>query len=154
MFEYALSFFDAYKDMPKLQVLNFMEGHDFYIGSTKHVDQPFRKFLDSFQERGHSKDTAIILVSDHGQHAIDIKKLYIAEHYHNLLVMSLPKGANAKYRDAVRRNQQNLVTPFNVYYTMEHFLLGDDYDLKNMSLLSDLSFQKCCVDAKIPVYPQ
>ena len=68
--------------------------------------------------------------------------------------MSLPKDINVKYRDAVRRNQQNLVTPFNVYYTMEHLLLGEGYALKNMSLLSNLSFQKTCVDAKIPIEPQ
>lgn len=68
--------------------------------------------------------------------------------------MSLPKDINAKYRDAIRRNQQTLVTPFNIYHTMEHLLNGEDYDLKNMSLLSNLSFQKTCVDAKIPIEPQ
>jgi hypothetical protein len=67
--------------------------------------------------------------------------------------VNLPANINAKYRDGIRKNQQNLVTAWNIYYTLQHLLKGEEYKEKYMSLLSDLSFQKTCKDAKIPKYP-
>jgi len=52
--------------------MNFMEGHDYYSGSTKHVDEPFRNFFDQLEANNHLKDTVIILASDHGQRYINL----------------------------------------------------------------------------------
>ena len=56
---------------------------------------------------------------------------------------------NAKYRNNVRFNQQNLVTAFNVYHSMMHVAIGDSYPNRTLGLFADLAFQTNCSNAYI-----
>ena len=51
---------------------------------------------------------------------------------------------NKKYRDKIRMNQQYMVTSKNVHHFLKHIAEGENYEGKNMSLLSDLTANDSC----------
>ncbi len=54
-------------------------------------------------------------------------------------MVNLPPKMNKKYRETIRFNQQYVVTSKNIYHYLMHLALGDKYEHKNKSLLSDLT---------------
>ena len=52
-------------------MLNFIEGHSHLGGYIKYIDSDVVDLLDRLEHKGMLDDTAILFLSDHGQHLSD-----------------------------------------------------------------------------------
>ena len=83
-----------------------------------------RKFLESLNKKGHLDDTAIFIVSDHGNNMIGFYNIFQVEDFVmektlGTWLIILPKNSVNKKEDKIlKNNQQNIVTPYDIHDTM------------------------------------
>ncbi len=56
---------------------------------------------------------------------------------------------NKIYRDKIRKNQQNVISMFNMHHFLRHLVEGEGYKLKKFGFFEDLSSQKQCNDVLV-----
>ncbi|XP_026317967.1 uncharacterized protein LOC113228796, partial [Hyposmocoma kahamanoa] len=105
-------------------------GFTFMVGTTHDdlnlistMDDDFLDFLRVFKEEGRTKDTLLIVMSDHGPRFVKVRNTYQGriEERLPLLAMVLPEKLIKKrpeVRAAVEANAKVLTTPFDIYATM------------------------------------
>lgn len=69
-----------------------------------------------------------------------------SDHFNPYSFVYLPEKMNRVYRERIRKNQQSLITTYNLHEFMRHIAEGEDYLNKNLGLFGDLSQQKQCAD--------
>lgn len=138
IFEYGTKFWEAYPDNKKFLRLGFNDGHESSFEVLKYLDEPLFYFLDTFYKKGYLKNTAVIIVSDHGNHMPGIYNLFFSEQYEtervlgNLFIIinsenlfNLKKDVFKGYNENLMENQQSIVTPYDIYNTLIHIMYGD-----------------------------
>jgi arylsulfatase A-like enzyme len=92
-FEYALKYFDTYKEQRKFLHLQDISSHSVFEGNIEFVDEKLFAFLVEFEKRGHLKDTIIHLYSDHGDHISPLAYTTsgASEKYHPMSYMIIPE---------------------------------------------------------------
>jgi hypothetical protein len=80
-------------------------------------------------------NTTIFLAGDHGFQLMGVYKLlnpkdYEIERSMPILIMLIPDIKNKSYEEQyseIFKNQQTLITPFDIYYTIRHIVYGTKY---------------------------
>jgi hypothetical protein len=138
IFEYGTKFWEAYPDNKKFLRLGFNDGHESSFEVLKYLDEPLFYFLNTFYKKGYLKNTAVIIVSDHGNHMPGIYNLFFSEQYEtervlgNLFIIinsenlfNVKKDVFKGYNENLMENQQSIVTPYDIYNTLIHIMYGD-----------------------------
>ena len=137
IFEYGKKFWEAYPNNKKFLRMGFNDGHESTFEVLKYLDEPMANFLQFFLKKGYLKDTAIIIISDHGNHMPGLYNLFLSEQYETERVLGnfyLIFNANISNRYLLRyfrffnknvmENQQSIITPYDIHNTMAHIIYG------------------------------
>ena len=141
--EYALQFWKAYKYNKKfLRVVNTY-AHEYSGEKSKYADDSLFNFLNHLYSTNQLKNTTVFLAGDHGFILLGIYKIlnfadWRVELYFPIFILLVPDINNLNYSQQyseIIKNQQNFITPFDIYYTIRHIAYNEDY--KNPPLFGD-----------------
>ena len=138
IFEYGIKFWEAYPDNKKFLRLGFNDGHESTFEVLKYLDEPLEQFLQYFLEKGYLKNTALFIVSDHGNHMPGIYNLFFSQQFETERVLAnfylIINSANL-FGDKLNmfrlfnlnalENQQSLITPYDIHDTLMHMIYGN-----------------------------
>ena len=120
--EYGEKFWETYSKEHKFLRLSFQDAHEGTLEVVKYLDVKLAEFLEKFDKKGYLKDTAVFLVSDHGNNMVGIYNIfqfedYVLEKTLGTWFMLLPKKKeiDEKYLEI---NQQRLVSPYDIHDTL------------------------------------
>ncbi len=68
----------------------------------------------------------MLILSDHGQHLANYQSV-VSDHFNPFLNIYLPRKMNKIYRDKIRKNQQNVISMYNVHHFLRHLVEGEGY---------------------------
>jgi len=120
--EYGEKFWETYSKEHKFLRLSFQDAHEGTLEVVKYLDVKLAEFLEKFDKKGYLKDTAIFLVSDHGNNMIGIYNIfqfedYVLEKTLGTWFMLLPKRKDID-ETYLEINQQRLVSPYDIHDTL------------------------------------
>ena len=120
--DYGIKFWETYLDEHKFLRLSFQDAHEGTLEVVKYLDKKLAKFLEYFDNKKYLDDTAIFLVSDHGNNMIGFYNIFQVEDYVlektlGTWFMILPKKFNLNEKN-LEINQQRLVTPYDIHDTI------------------------------------
>ena len=120
--EYGEKFWAAYSKEHKFLRLSFQDAHEGTLEVVKYLDVKLAEFLEKFDRKGYLKDTAVFLVSDHGNNMVGIYNIfqfedYILEKTLGTWFMLLPKKKEIDEK-FLEINQQRLVSPYDIHDTL------------------------------------
>ena len=130
---YADQFWRKYKNNRKFSVIILNDGHEGTLETLKYTDIFIYNYLISLFEDNLLKDSSIILLSDHG---VVIPSFYSLYDFYKkekglpMLYLLINDRENVSYKDQyfnIYENQQNFITAFDIYNTINHLLYGDFY---------------------------
>ena len=137
IFEYGKKFWETYPDNKKFLRLGFNDGHESTFEVLKYLDEPMVEFLEFFLNKGYLKNTAIFIISDHGNHMPGLYNLFLSEQFEAERVLgnfylivnneNLSKNKLEKFKlfhKNVMINQQSIITPYDIHDTMMHIING------------------------------
>mmetsp|Transcript_27789 Transcript_27789/g.47000 ORF Transcript_27789/g.47000 Transcript_27789/m.47000 type:complete len:563 (-) Transcript_27789:166-1854(-) len=172
--EYISQMWDAYDSVPKFAYLNALAAHDYSLDaahmplSSENYDTTVFRFLSNIMARNDSRDTFIILRSDHGlqggPHPIDYATQI--EHMHPFTAVIAPAKHPSLSIDTFALNQNRLATGFDIYHSMRYLMSASlnedkdkskllfDYGIPRWSynlLRQSIPLNRDCNKAKIPM---
>ena len=120
--EYGEKFWAAYSKEHKFLRLSFQDAHEGTLEVVKYLDVKLAEFLEKFDRKGYLKDTAVFLVSDHGNNMVGIYNIfqfedYVLEKTLGTWFMLLPKKKEIDEK-FLEINQQRLVSPYDIHDTL------------------------------------
>ena len=120
--EYGKKFWETYLDDHKFLRLSFQDAHEGTLEVVKYMDKKLAKFLEEFDNNNYLDDTAIFIVSDHGNNMIGFYNIlqvedYVLEKTLGTWFMILPKKMNIDEKN-LEKNQQRLVSPYDIHDTL------------------------------------
>ena len=134
-FEYGKKFWQSYKDNKKfLRIVNTY-AHEYSGEKSRYADESTFNFLYFLYNNNLLLNTTVFLAGDHGFELMGLYKLFepndwkIEKHLPVFLLLTSDKK-NISYNDQyseILKNQQNFITPFDIYYTIRHIIYGDNY---------------------------
>ena len=143
IFEYGTKFWEAYPDNRKFLRLGFNDGHESTFEVMQYLDEPMYNFLTYFYDKGYLRNTALIFVSDHGNHMPGLYNLFFSDQYETERLLGNfyiiinsdylfheKRKAFRQFNENIIENQQSLITPYDIYDTLIHIIYGDIYDQK------------------------
>ena len=153
LIEFGKQFWNLYQDNKKYLRLSFQDGHEPTGQVIGYIDEHLYNYLNELYEKNLLSDTAIFLLSDHGNSYFNYVYYYIfksddslIERTYGTLFIILPsnkKNSDSIYNN-IHRNQQTLVSPFDIHDTLIHIIFGNNtqyneeiYSHKGDSLLSE-----------------
>ena len=139
MINYAKEFWEKYSKNKKYFRMAFNHGHESTGAVISHLDDPLYNFVFEYYDKGYFDNTALFIVSDHGNRNGEIFSFFAPEFNLEkklgifILLLSTNKNSN-KYDNNLLKNQQILVTPYDIHDTMLHIVYGDNNsaDMKNI----------------------
>ena len=147
--EYAKKFWNSYKDNKKFIRIVNTYGHEYSGEKSKYTDKPLRDFLQYLYENRKLNNTTVFIAGDHGFALMGVYKILEANDWkaeNDLPVFFLiepdnPKlDYNGQYGE-ISKNQQTLITAFDIFYTLRWILYGENY--KNMNLFGNKDSGEC-----------
>ena len=133
--EYAKKFWVSYKNNKRfLRIVNTY-GHEYSGEKAKYSDNSLYEFLKDFFYFNLLEDTVIFLAGDHGFALMGIYELLKPNDWKKekslpIFMMIIPDKKNKTYEEQfseIYKNQQTLITPFDIYYTIKHIIYGEQY---------------------------
>ena len=102
--------------------LSFQDAHEGTLEVVKYLDKKLAKFLEIFEKKNYLEDTAIFIVSDHGNNMIGFYNIlqvedYVIEKTLGTWFMILPKKINIDEK-FIEINQQRIVSPYDIHDTL------------------------------------
>ena len=144
LFEYTNQFWRKYKDNRKYSMLVTNHGHEGTLSVIKYADEVIYKYLNGLYEDNLLKDSSVFLVSDHGAgmpSVYYIYDFYTTEIHLPMLYVIINDRKNKTYEEQyeyIHKNQQTLITAFDIYNTIGYLAYGDKYaSIKNKTALID-----------------
>ena len=135
VFEYAKKFWQAYKKNKKfLRIVNTY-AHEYSGEKAKYSDEALYIFLSDLYNSNQLQNTTVFIAADHGFALMGIHKLlnpndWRIERSLPIFLLLVPDKKNLSYYEQfsqIINNQQILITPFDIYYTIRHIIFGDKY---------------------------
>ena len=137
-FIYGNDFFDKYKNNKKLLRLYFLDAHEATYQVVKYLDKPLYDYLENLYKQKNLEDSAVFIVSDHGLHFPNPFYLIMSEdttiEKNNGLLFIILSNKNITYinydlvYENLRENSQVMITPYDIYYTFLHIVVGSELD--------------------------
>jgi hypothetical protein len=141
--DYTLDFFRKYKNNKKFFRVGIIDAHEGTNEVIKYTDEIMTNFFIQMEKEGFFNDTAVFIHSDHGLSVagpfsfLDLEDWRVETLLPNLMLM-LPTNVDnyELYRDNLKKNENNIVNPFNVYNSMlamsgysDKMYKNDEFDL-------------------------
>jgi len=137
VFDYGYQFLKAYKNEKKFLRLGFQEGHESSLELIKYIDLKLKNFIQFFIDNYYDNDSVIFIISDHGNNMVSLHNLiksndYFIEKTLGTLFIFLPKNdIFDNYFDNLYYNQQKLVTPYDIFFSLCYLIDVDGNGDKN-----------------------
>ena len=134
---YAKQFWTSYKNNKRfLRIVNTY-GHEYIGEKSKYSDLPLYNFLNKLYKLNLLKNTTVFIASDHGFALMGLYKIinpddYKIEFHLPIFVLLVPDLQNLTYEQQyseIRKNQQNFITAFDIYYTLRYIIYGENYKM-------------------------
>ena len=133
--EYAKKFWNVYKDNKKFVRIVNTYAHEYSGEKSKYTDKSLRDFLTYLYENNKVNDTTVFIAGDHGFALMGVYKILEANDWkaeNDLPVFFLIEPDNPKldYKEQyeqISKNQQTLITAFDIFYTLRWILYGEEY---------------------------
>lgn len=134
-FEYGKKFWLAYKNNKKfLRIVNTY-AHEYSGEKAKYSDEALYSFLSDLYQSNQLENTTVFIAGDHGFALMGVHKLlnpndWKIEQSLPVLILLVPDKKNFSYFEQfseILNNQQTLITPFDIYYTIRHIIFGNKY---------------------------
>eukprot|EP00571_Detonula_confervacea_P000538 CAMPEP_0172318456 /NCGR_PEP_ID=MMETSP1058-20130122/34927_1 /TAXON_ID=83371 /ORGANISM="Detonula confervacea, Strain CCMP 353" /LENGTH=1694 /DNA_ID=CAMNT_0013033295 /DNA_START=295 /DNA_END=5379 /DNA_ORIENTATION=+ len=167
--EIITQMWDEYDSSPKFAFLNALAAHDYSLNAAhaslgaENYDAVVYRFLSSIMARNDSRDTYVVLRSDHGLQGGPYPIDYATqiEHMHPWTAIIAPAYHPSLSTGPFSSNQNMLVTGFDIYHSIRYLMSPNK---KQNSLLFDAGIPRWsynlfqqkipsgrnCQDAKIP----
>ena len=142
--EYAKQFWEKYKDNKRfLRIVNTY-AHEYSGEKSKYADDILFNFLKDLYFNGQMENTSVFIVGDHGY--VGLFGLYKVLHSNDwnielalpiFIIITFDKKNTTYYNQYTEmiKNQQNLITPFDIFYTLRNIAFREKY--KNNTLFQD-----------------
>ena len=134
--DYALQFWNVYKNNKRfLRIVNSY-AHEYTGEKSKYTDDSLYNFLKELYRNEQMENTTLYIAADHGYVGLfgiyEILKSndWETEYALPILIIIETDKKNIPYEkqfNNIQKNQQNLVTPFDIYYTLMQNLYGINY---------------------------
>ena len=134
-FEYGKKFWMAYKDNKKfLRIVNTY-AHEYSGEKAKYSDKALYNFLKDLYLSNQLQNTTVFIAGDHGFALMGVHKLldpndWRIEQSLPIFILLVPDKKNLSYEEEyleIYKNQQILITPFDIYYTIRDIIFGEKY---------------------------
>ena len=134
-YEYGKNFWLTYKDNAKfLRIVNTY-AHEYSGQKSKYADEATFNFLSYLYNQNLLQNTIVFLAGDHGFELMGLYKLFEPKDWEiekqfPVFFLIIPDKKNLSYIEQyseLLKNQQNFITPFDIYYTIRQILYGDKY---------------------------
>ena len=139
LIEYGKKFWDAYPENKKFLRIMFQDGHEPTGQVVKYMDESLYNFLEDLYQSNKLENTALLILSDHGNSYFNYVYYYIfksddslIERSYATLFIILPNNKgnknknNEEYYDNIYQNQQILISPYDIHNTLIHIALGNN----------------------------
>ena len=142
MINYALQFWEKYKENKKYFRMSFNYGNEPTGNVIKYLDEPLYNMLWGLYNQGQLKNTAVIILSEQGNKNNGLYDIlgsaeFEVEKKYGVFIMLLDwneKFKNGKYHKNLIKNQNLFITPYDVHDTLVHMAIGDKYSKGNSVL--------------------
>ena len=133
--EYGKKFWYTYKNNKKfLRIVNTYS-HEYSYEKAKYTDKSLYYFLKELFENAQLKNTTIFIAADHGFFLMGIYKIIKSKDFYietnlPLFFLIVPDKKNISYEQQyseIIKNQQTLITPFDIYYTLRYIIYEENY---------------------------
>ena len=130
MIDYAKQFWTKYANNKKYFRMAFNYGHEKTGGVISKLDEVLYNFLYEFYDKGYFDNTALFIVSDHGNQnegIFDIinKSQFEYEKKMSTFFLLLSKNKNTEnFKLNLENNQQVFLTPYDIHDTMIDIIYG------------------------------
>ena len=130
---YAMQFWEKYKNNKKYFRLNFNYVHEKSGSLLSYLDEPLYDLFIKLSFNGYLDDTAVFFVSEYGgvqDNILNNFGLYNEKEINMkmgsfLLLLNKKNNLNGDDNKIVYNNQNVLVTSFDIYATLSHIALGN-----------------------------
>ena len=111
--------------------MGFMSDNKSTGSVIKYVDNYLYTNINNLYEKGLLKDTIIFFFSQHGLHISTVYPILAPENYfheRSLCYMFIFMDKKDNFNDEeLIKNQQKLITAYDIYETLYHIVYGDNY---------------------------
>ena len=137
-YEYGLQFWKKYKKNRRFLLIVNNDGHEGTLEILKYDDNIIFNFLNSLYNENMLKETAVLLLSDHG---CPMPSVYYFNDFFKIdknlpmlyiLIADKKKiSYNNQYKN-IYQNQQKFITAYDIYNTIIYLIYGKKYTKKNI----------------------
>ena len=127
-----------------IKIITSNDGHEGTLEVLKYLDDTLFTFLNNLFNDNLLKETTVFLLSDHGTAMPSpyyITHFFYIERFLPMLYIICNDRKNISYNQQyqyIYKNQQILITGYDIYNTLGNLLYGDDYEyIKNKTNLQD-----------------
>ena len=139
--EYGKKFWNIYKNNKRFLRIVSTYSHEYSYEKAKYTDNSLYEFLKELFETDQLKNTAIFIAADHGFQLMGIYKIINSKDFPiegNLpfFILIVPDNKNFTYEQQyseIIKNQQILITPFDIFYTLRYIIYKEDYKKFNLN---------------------
>ena len=135
MIEYLKKFWEKYNTNKKYFRIAFNYGHEKTGAVISNLDEPLYDIIFNFYEKGYLYNTALFIVSDHGNQNDGIYNIintseFELEKKYGLFFLLLYQNKNniPDFSKNLINNQQIMLTPYDIHHTMLHILYGNKFN--------------------------
>jgi len=162
LFDYGRKFMSTYADQDKFLWFSIQEGHEPLLLRVETIDESLHKFLQFVLGASASTRTIVNLIADHGLGYGDYWTTsdFAKQHEKRPLWMMLVSPTLAEtpsfvpFMQQARKNEGRVVTPFDVYATMQHILAYPGplptFPADRSSIFQPLADHRTCHTLNIP----
>jgi hypothetical protein len=144
LYEYGNQFWRKYIDNRKFLIIASNDGHEGTLEILKYLDNILFSFLNNLFNDNLLKETTIFLLSDHGTAMPSpyySTTFFSYERFLPMLYIICNDRKNISYNEQyqyIYKNQQILITGYDIYNTIANLLYGKKYELiKNKTDIQD-----------------
>ena len=133
--EYGKKFWLTYKQNKRFLRIVCTYSHEYSYEKAKYTDNSVHDFLKELFETDQLKNTTIFLAADHGFFLMGVYKIINSKDFPiekdlPLFILIVPDKKNLTYEQQyseIIKNQQILVTPFDIFYTLRYIIYDENY---------------------------
>jgi len=139
--EYGEKFWLIYKKNKRFLRIVCTYSHEYSYEKAKYTDNSLYHFLKELFETDQLKNTTIFIAADHGFQLMGIYKIINSKDFpieanlpfFFLIVPDKNKFTFEQQYSEIIKNQQILITPFDIFYTLRYIIYKEDYKRFNLN---------------------
>ena len=133
LIEYTNQFWNKYINNRKYSIIIANHAHEGTLTVVKYLDNIISEFLNNLFNHNLLKNTIVLLLSDHGT---GMPSIYYSTDFFKIegnlpiLLILVNDRTNISYEEQYKymhENQQNFITPFDIFNTLGNIIYGDKY---------------------------